>query len=68
MFYAAQVHRASSSAPFLLRGLQGDVERWATRLEKEEGEEEEEKRRRVAAGADDMTVPPAYERSSIVEL
>lgn len=36
MFYAAQVHRASAS--FLLRGLQADVERWAVKLEKEEGE------------------------------
>lgn len=39
-FYAAQVHRASTSASFLLRGLQADVERWAMKLEKEQGEGE----------------------------
>jgi hypothetical protein len=43
VFYAAQVHRASASASFLLRGLQADVERWAMKLEKE-GEDEDEKR------------------------
>ena len=48
MFYAAQVHRASTSASFLLRGLQADVERWATKLE-EEGEGE---RRHGTAAAD----------------
>jgi hypothetical protein len=37
MFYAAQVHRASTSSSFLLRGLQADVERWAMKLEKEDG-------------------------------
>lgn len=42
MFYAAQVHRTSTSASFLLRGLQADVERWAEKLEKE-GEEEDQK-------------------------
>ena len=41
MFYAAQVHRTSASASFLLRGLQADVERWAEKLEKE-GEEEDQ--------------------------
>ena len=49
MFYAAQLHRVSASASFLLRGLQADVERWATKLEKEEGEGE---RRRETAAAD----------------
>ena len=49
MFYAAQMHRVSASASFLLRGLQADVERWATKLEKEEGEGE---RRRETAAAD----------------
>ena len=44
MFYAAQVHRTSMSAPFLLRGLQADVERWAEKLEKEEGEKEDQRR------------------------
>ena len=48
VFYAAQVHRASASASFLLRGLQADVERWATKLEKEGEEEEDEKRRMTA--------------------
>jgi len=43
VFYAAQVHRTSASASFLLRGLQADVERWAEKLEKEEGEEEDRK-------------------------
>lgn len=38
-FYAAQVHRTSKSASFLLLGLQVDVERWAEKLEKEEGKE-----------------------------
>lgn len=79
MFYAAQVHCVSSSASFLLRGLQADVERWAMKLEKEEDEEEDEKRR--GAGADHgipMTTtetrkivldrPPPNERPSIIEL
>src|SRR5712692_7562723 len=34
-FYAAQVHRMSTSASFLLRGLQADVERWAEKFEVE---------------------------------
>ena len=41
VFYAAQVHRTFASASFLLRGLQADAERWADKLEKEEGEEED---------------------------
>jgi hypothetical protein len=48
MFYAAQVHRTSASASFLLRGLQADVERWAEKLEKE-GEEEDQKWQGFAA-------------------
>lgn len=42
VFYAAQVHRTSASASFLLRGLQADVERWAEKLEKEQGKEEDQ--------------------------
>jgi hypothetical protein len=48
VFYAAQVHRTSASASFLLRGLQADVERWAEKLEKE-GKEGGEKWQGVAA-------------------
>lgn len=44
MFYAAQVHRMSMSASFLLRGLLADVERWAEKFEKEEDDEEGQKR------------------------
>jgi hypothetical protein len=49
MFYASQVHRTSVSASFVLRGLQADVERWAEKLEKEEGEEEDQKWQGFAA-------------------
>lgn len=42
VFYAAQVHRTSASASFLLRGLQADVDRWAEKVEKEEGKEEDQ--------------------------
>jgi hypothetical protein len=49
VFYAAQVHHMSASASFLLRGLQADVERWAEKLEKEEGEEEGQKWQGFAA-------------------
>jgi len=40
VFYTAQVYRTSASASFLLRGLQADVERWAEKVEKEEGEDQ----------------------------
>ena len=43
VFYAAQVHRMSASASFLLRGLQAEVEGWAEKFEEEEGKEEDEK-------------------------
>jgi hypothetical protein len=49
VFYVAQVHHMSASASFLLRGLQADVERWAEKLEKEEGEEEGQKWQGFAA-------------------
>ncbi len=60
VFYAAQVHRIAASASFLLRGLQADVERWAEKLEKEEGGEEleDQKRREVAAATSLDTVDP----------
>lgn len=73
VFYAAQVHRASASASFLLRGLQADVERWATKLEKEGEEEEDEKRRMTATATgeivQDKPLPgDARKRSLIVEI
>jgi hypothetical protein len=49
VFYAAQVHRTYTSASFLLRGLEADVERWAEKLEKEGGEEEGQKWQGFAA-------------------
>jgi hypothetical protein len=58
MFYAAQVHRTSESASFLLRGLQADVERWAEKLEKEEGEEEDQKWQGFAADHGIRSTPP----------
>lgn len=39
VFYAAQVHRTTASASFLLRSLQADVEHWAEKVEKEGKEE-----------------------------
>ena len=73
VFYAAQVHRASASASFLLRGLQADVERWATKLEKEDEDEEDEKRRMTATATgeivQDKPLPgDARETSLIVEI
>ena len=72
IFYAAQVHRVSASDSFLLRGLQADVERWATKLEKEGEEEDDEKPRMTAMEMREIVPdkpPPGDVRESlIVEL
>ena len=62
VFYAAQVHRASASASFLLRGLQADVERWAMKLEKEEDDGE----RRQGLAADHEVPMTTKERGETV--
>jgi hypothetical protein len=67
MFYAAQVHRASASASFLLRGLQADVERWAMRLEKEDEDVDVDEKRR-GAGADHEISMTTTETQKIVVL
>ena len=74
VFYAAQVHRASASASFLLRGLQADVEHWAMKLEKKgESDEEDEKKRMTTTETQETVLdkpPPgnAQERPLIVEI